>query len=117
VVRTQSQRHDALSARLVRAATVSHAAQPARLDALAARLQRAVGVAHDSRHARLAALGARLEGLDPKRVLSRGYAWLEDAGGQAVTSAASLSAGQAVRAVLADGEVSAEVTQVVMTSP
>lgn len=117
VVRTQSQRHDALSARLVRAATVSHAAQPARLGALAARLQRAVGVAHDSRHARLAALGARLEGLDPKRVLSRGYAWLEDAGGQAVTSAASLSAGQAVRAVLADGEVSAEVTQVVMTSP
>jgi exodeoxyribonuclease VII large subunit len=114
---TLSQRHDALSARLVRAATVSHAAQPARLDALAARLQRAVGVAHDSRHARLAALGARLEGLDPKRVLSRGYAWLEDAGGQAVTSAASLSAGQAVRAVLADGEVSAEVTQVVMTSP
>jgi len=114
-VRTQSQRHDALSARLVRAATVLHAAQPARLDALSARLRRAVTVAHETRRARLAALGSRLEGLDPKRVLSRGYAWLEDADGHAVTSAASLSAGQSVRAVLADGEVSADITHVVMT--
>jgi len=113
-VRTESQRHDALSARLVRAATVLHAAQPARLDALAARLQRAATVAQETRSARLSTLSARLEGLDPKRVLSRGYAWLEDAAGHAVTSAASVRPGQSVRAVLADGEVSADITKVLV---
>ena len=111
-LRAEAQRHDALSARLVRAATVLHAAQPARLDALAARLQRAVTVSGETRHARLTALAARLSALDPKQVLSRGYAWLEDAHGQAVTSAASLSPGQSMRAVLADGEVLADVRQV-----
>jgi len=111
-VRDQGQRHDTLAARLLRATTVVHARQPARLDALAGRLSRAVAVSRDTRQARLAALGARLEALDPKRVLSRGYAWLEDAQGQAVTAAASLSPGQSVRAVLADGAVVAEVRQV-----
>ena len=94
VVRDQSQKHDALAARLLRATTVVHARQPARLDALAGRLARALTVSRDSRQARLVSLGARLEALDPKRVLSRGYAWLEDAEGQAVTTAASLAPGQ-----------------------
>ena len=112
VVRDQGQKHDALAARLLRATTVVHARQPARLDALAGRLARALTVSRDSRQARLVSLGARLEALDPKRVLSRGYAWLEDAEGQAVTTAASLAPGQSVRAVLADGAVVAEVRQV-----
>lgn len=48
----------------------------------------------------------RLQLLDPKLVLQRGYALLTDAeSGHAITSAAQASAGQAVRAALADGEV------------
>ena len=90
------------------------AAQPGRLAGLEARLGRAAGVALEARQARLNALGERLESLDPKRVLARGYAWLEDEAGQAVTSADGLAVGQSVRAVLADGEVSADITSVVV---
>ncbi len=61
---------------------------------------------------RVQALEGRLQGLDPQRVLTRGYAWLADAGGTPVTSAAVLQAGQAIRAVLADGEARAVVTEV-----
>ena len=47
----------------------------------------------------------RLAPLDPKLVLQRGYAWLADLQGQAVTRAAGTRPGQALRATLADGEV------------
>jgi exodeoxyribonuclease VII large subunit len=43
--------------------------------------------------------------LDPALVLQRGYAWLTDDAGHAVTRAASTHAGQPLRATLADGEV------------
>ena len=43
--------------------------------------------------------------LDPQLVLQRGYAWLADLQGQAVTHAAGTRPGQALRATLADGEV------------
>lgn len=47
----------------------------------------------------------RLDLLDPKLVLQRGYAWLSDMQGKAVTSAKSVCMGQPLRAILADGEV------------
>lgn len=47
----------------------------------------------------------RLELLDPRLVLQRGYAWLSDESGHAVTRAAQTVPGQALRATLADGEV------------
>ena len=47
----------------------------------------------------------RLGLLDPKLVLERGYAWLTDTEGHAVTRAASTRTGQALTATLADGEV------------
>ncbi|MBI5907713.1 MAG: exodeoxyribonuclease VII large subunit [Burkholderiales bacterium] len=47
----------------------------------------------------------RLESLDPKLVLQRGYAWLADMQGQAISSARATRPGQALRATLADGEV------------
>ena len=47
----------------------------------------------------------RLELMDPRLVLQRGYAWLSDAQGHAVTSARQIYAGQSLRATLADGEV------------
>lgn len=47
----------------------------------------------------------RLESVDPKLVLQRGYAWLADMRGQAISSARATRPGQALRATLADGEV------------
>ena len=47
----------------------------------------------------------RLELLNPALVLKRGYAWLTDTEGQAMTSARKTRVGQAVRATLADGEI------------
>jgi exodeoxyribonuclease VII large subunit len=60
---------------------------------------------------RLDRLGLRLGLLDPKLVLQRGYAWLADTQGQAITSARDTSPGQPVRATLADGEVDLTVSQ------
>jgi exodeoxyribonuclease VII large subunit len=54
---------------------------------------------------RLARAALRLASVDPHRVLERGYAWLSDEAGQALTHAAQFQPGQAVRATLADGEV------------
>ena len=48
---------------------------------------------------------AALNLLDPRLVLERGYAWLTDADGRALTSAADFQAEQAVTATLADGSV------------
>ncbi|MBH2020071.1 exodeoxyribonuclease VII large subunit [Polaromonas sp.] len=64
---------------------------------IAATLQR-------SRH-QLERAKLRLELLDPKLVLQRGYAWLEDLQGQPITAAEMTHIGQPVRATLADGEV------------
>jgi exodeoxyribonuclease VII large subunit len=47
----------------------------------------------------------RLAPLDPRLVLQRGYAWLADLQGQAISSARATHPGQALRATLADGEV------------
>ncbi len=61
---------------------------------------------------RLAALELRLGLLDPRLVLARGYAWLSDAQGQALTHAAQLQVGQAVEATLADGKAALRVESV-----
>jgi exodeoxyribonuclease VII large subunit len=47
----------------------------------------------------------KLEMLNPRLVLKRGYAWLSDAQGQAISSARQIRTGQPVRATLVDGEV------------
>jgi exodeoxyribonuclease VII large subunit len=54
---------------------------------------------------RLHRAALRLELLDPKLVLQRGFAWLSDADGHAVTSVAQTTEGQALQATLADGVV------------
>ena len=79
---------------------------------LAARLERALQVDTAMRRQHLHSLGARLDGLDPHRVLARGYAWLADAEDRPVSSVAALSPGQQVRAVLADGEARVTVQDV-----
>lgn len=54
---------------------------------------------------RLAHHKALLDSMDPRLVLHRGYAWLADGSGHAITSVSQVSPGQAVQATLADGEV------------
>ncbi len=55
--------------------------------------------------ARLRSAETRLELLNPQLVLERGYAWLADADGHAITKVKQTRTGQAVRATLTDGAV------------
>lgn len=59
---------------------------------------------------RLNQAGVRLGLLDPSLVLQRGYAWLRTPDGVTLSSVAQVAPGQAVQAVLADGEVDLVVT-------
>lgn len=60
---------------------------------------------------RLDRAALRLELLDPRLVLQRGYAFLTDTDGQAVTSVRQARPGDALRATLADGAVDLTVDQ------
>jgi len=60
---------------------------------------------------RLDRAALRLQLLDPALVLQRGYAWLTNEEGHAVTSVQRLAPGDAVRARLADGTVDMTVKQ------
>lgn len=57
-------------------------------------------------------MALHLDMLDPRLVLSRGYAWLEGNEGQAITQVAQLQPGQAVQARLRDGVADLQVRQV-----
>lgn len=59
---------------------------------------------------RLERAALRLSSVDPRQVLERGYAWLSDEHGQALTHAAQFEPGQRVRATLSDGEVPLKVS-------
>jgi exodeoxyribonuclease VII large subunit len=83
----------------------------------ALRLRRAASVLQAQQAQRLASLAARLEALAPQRVLARGYAWLSDAQGSALTSAAQVEPGQRIAATLADGQLSATVIAVERPGP
>ncbi len=133
VVDTQEQRLDRATLRLMRPADLVRR-QAERLALLRQRLQsraarqvpqqrqacresqgrlvRSALVSLAARRQRLASLQARLTALDPRQVLARGYAWLSDEQGHAITSVEGLAAGQAVTAELADGQVRASVVGV-----
>ena len=81
------------------------AADAVQLARLAERLGAAVARQQTSAHERLERAALRLAALDPQRVLERGYAWLEDEVGHAITHAAQTAPGQPIRATLADGKV------------
>ncbi len=73
--------------------------------ALEASLPSQLGRSMAQRRDRLERVAARLQLLDPALVLQRGYAWLADPQGRAITRVGQLAAGDAVRARLADGSV------------
>jgi exodeoxyribonuclease VII large subunit len=61
----------------------------------------------DARRARIEGLSARLDAVSYAAVLARGFVLVRDAGGAAVTQAASVKGGQALTLAFADGEVQA----------
>ncbi|MBV8502695.1 MAG: exodeoxyribonuclease VII large subunit [Paucibacter sp.] len=91
--------------------------QAQRLDHLHSRLDRAVPQRLHTLKLRLEGLQSRLSALDPQRVLERGYAWLDDGQGRALSSITQLREGQDLRAVLADGEARLQVQATMPTIP
>lgn len=111
-VAAQGQRLLSLEQRLARAPRQALAAAAREHAQLGARLLRA-GQAQRAPHAlRLQAAAQRLAALDPQRVLARGYAWVEDARGEAVVSARAVARGDLLRAVWHDGAAQVLVQQV-----
>jgi exodeoxyribonuclease VII large subunit len=78
----------------------------------AARLLRAMQRQREQHAQRLLATGQRLAALAPQRVLARGYAWVADADGVPVSSALTVSPGDRLRTLWADGSAQVEVLQV-----
>jgi exodeoxyribonuclease VII large subunit len=95
--------------RQVRQTLDSAGREPAQLGA---RLLRAMQVQRERHALRLQLAAQRLAGLDPQRVLARGYAWMADAQGRAVMSVRSVAPGDRLRAAWSDGSAQVEVQQV-----
>jgi exodeoxyribonuclease VII large subunit len=133
VLDTQAQRLDRIASRLSRPgqsvrrqteriALLAHRLSgqvPRAIDAHRAKIERVeASLLHASRRRvvndarRLDVFEARLRALDPKQVLSRGYAWLSDADGRAVISTRQLAPGARLEAVLNDGSADVTVTAV-----
>ncbi|WP_260581723.1 exodeoxyribonuclease VII large subunit [Sphingopyxis sp. PET50] len=71
----------------------------------------------DRDRARLEGLGRLLDSLDPRALLSRGYAMVRDAGGAIVTSAGTARGAGHLRLLFADGEVPVAVEGTGMPPP
>ena len=103
---TQSQRQlQLVQGRLERLLHLGAERQRLGLERLAERLPQALSRQLSNSGQRLDRAAQSLSLLDPALVLQRGYAWLTDEGGRAITQVAQASPGQAVRARLADGEL------------
>ncbi len=117
LLRRQAQRLAMLQHRLGAAVHLTRLTHAQGQRQSASRLQRAAVVLIAQHGQRLAALAASLDALAPQRVLARGYAWLSDEQGGAVTSVAQVAPGQHIAATLADGQLRATVVAVDRTSP
>lgn len=113
----QIQRIDGLQRRLERGLAERLARHRERLDALVPRLGYAMKGRTAEQAARLDAWHDRLQALDPRRVLQRGYAWVESDSGRPIVSAGALAMGQVVRAVWNDGQARARVEDVETLPP
>jgi len=96
---------DRLSSRLKSAAQNQVTSSRHRLDRQQDRLAFSQGQQTQQRSERLERLALRLSSVDPHCVLERGYAWLSDDKGQALTQARQFQPGQSVQATLSDGVV------------
>nr|WP_316638862.1 exodeoxyribonuclease VII large subunit [uncultured Roseateles sp.] len=113
---------DALASQQQRLAWLSHRLSVAvqrsqtRQAEIASRLGRRLLLAGPKRRIsaelHLDALEGRLRSLDPRQVLARGFAWLDDGQGNPLSSVAQLQQGQDLHAVLADGQAQLQVRSV-----
>ena len=76
---------------------------------LASTFNRGMKQAPEAARERLQRAALRLELLDPRLVLQRGFSWLSNAQGQALTSVTQTTPGEALHATLADGVVELQV--------
>ena len=113
----QAQRVDALFGRLDRAVVQHQLRHHERLEAVQSRMGRGIRVVVREHTDRLEGWQGRIQALDPRRVLQRGYAWVESESGRPIVSSASLSEGQRVRAVWADGRATARIEGVETLTP
>jgi exodeoxyribonuclease VII large subunit len=111
-VRRQSEHLALLAHRLAGLVPRAVQAQRLRLAQAQGDLKHGAAMCTAANRQHLDALAARLRALDPSQVLTRGYAWLSNASGRAVTSVQQLEAGQPLQAVLHDGSADVLVTQV-----
>ena len=79
------------------------------LSRIAERLPRGLQKSLQSHQQKALHMGTRLGLLDPHLVLERGYAWLTDEAGKALTHTADFEKNQRVSATLSDGQVNLEV--------
>lgn len=107
-------RLDALAQRRGAALGLGLARARRTLAQLAPRLAQAAQAQCHRQDEQLARLALRLAAADPHQVLARGYAWLTDAGGRAVTQAAGLQPGVQLAAQWADGRASVSVLDVAL---
>jgi exodeoxyribonuclease VII large subunit len=112
LVLQQTQRLDELQRRRQRALANGCALQKRQLQQLAQRGTRALQAQVSRQRLGLVAATQALQAHDPRRVLQRGYAWIETEAGQPVVSAHALRPGQHMRAVWADGRALAEIKAV-----
>ena len=101
----QHQRLERQAQRLRYAVLARLARERAALQAATEALRRAPPARIGLHAQRLERASLRLTGLDPRRVLERGYALLTQSDGSVLTRAAQAHAGQPVQARLADGRV------------
>jgi exodeoxyribonuclease VII large subunit len=96
----------------LRRAVAMQFARRERIEKLESGLRRALGQQLATHAQRIEHRDARLRALDPSQVLARGYAWLSNAQGHAVTSVRQLEVGESVQAVLHDGSADVKVERV-----
>ena len=116
IVARQQRQLDAIGNRLAASLRQRVASARQGLDPWPGRLARTVDQRLAWARQQQAHLGHRLQALDPARVLERGYAWLGDAQGHAVTSVSQVQAGQALRVTLADGRLKVQIAEVCPTT-
>lgn len=111
-VRQAGQRLASLGFRWMASSAQWQERQRQHLQRSATRLQAAQVRLLRERQQRTQVLASRLQMLDPQQVLRRGYAWVADDDGQPLLSVQSVSVGQSVKAVLADGSIDLRVEYV-----
>lgn len=113
-IRRRQEQLDALRSRPVLAdPAASLAPRYDQLTGLRERARRAIAHRLDREATGLEHTLARVRAMSPKATLERGYAIVVDAGGRSVTSVADVSEHDEIRAYLTDGQLVAEVRDVV----